>query len=237
HRLRLLQHQAAMWRAWQSGIHAVRSSGEHPRGTLRITTPGYLFHSIVDSAMAKYLERYPEVSVTVDVSDERRTLGDGTFDLALRVAEAVDEENVHHQKLASDEDIVVASPEVASRFTNAQRPEHLLQARWVLHQGLPAERVFDHPNEEPQTLSLQAAVLASTGHAMRSLTLCGAGVSILPRLLARDDLAAGRLLHLVPDWNCGRINIYAVQPRASTLSPKVARFLEILRTAVIDVVP
>ena len=64
---------------------------------------------------------------------------------------------------------------------------------------------------------------------MRNLALAGGGVTELPDFLVADDLAAGRLVHVLPEWNLSAGGIYAIYPSRKHLPARVRLFISLLR--------
>ncbi|CAH2396477.1 HTH-type transcriptional regulator PtxR [Mesorhizobium escarrei] len=58
-----------------------------------------------------------------------------------------------------------------------------------------------------------------------------AGPSVLPGFLVRDELAGGRLVQILPEWQLPSGGIYTVYPAARFRPPKVTRFVEMLVAA------
>lgn len=56
----------------------------------------------------------------------------------------------------------------------------------------------------------------------------GGGLSVLPDFLVEDDLAAGRLVHVLPGWELPSGGIYTVYPAARFRPPKVTAFVGML---------
>jgi DNA-binding transcriptional LysR family regulator len=59
----------------------------------------------------------------------------------------------------------------------------------------------------------------------------GAGLSVVPDFLVRDELSAGRLVQILPQWRLPSGDIYTVYPAARFRPPKVTRFVEMLVAA------
>ncbi|NHZ43198.1 LysR substrate-binding domain-containing protein [Massilia aquatica] len=72
-------------------------------------------------------------------------------------------------------------------------------------------------------------IVTDNAAGMRSFALAGAGVAILPESLVRDDLAAGRLLRLLPGYALPEQGVYAVYPNMRHLPAKVGMFIAFLR--------
>jgi DNA-binding transcriptional LysR family regulator len=83
------------------------------------------------------------------------------------------------------------------------------------------------------TVSARTATLAvdSTGAVLAAL-LAGAGFAILPDFMVKQDLAAGRLVHALPQWLLPDGGIHAVFPSARFRAPKVAVFIELLSSMI-----
>ncbi|TJV80347.1 MAG: hypothetical protein E5X84_35960, partial [Mesorhizobium sp.] len=71
------------------------------------------------------------------------------------------------------------------------------------------------------------SIWAAPDAAVRAL----AGLSVLPDFLVRDDLAAGRLAQILPEWRLPSGGIYTVYPAARFRAPKMTRFVEMLVAA------
>jgi DNA-binding transcriptional LysR family regulator len=61
------------------------------------------------------------------------------------------------------------------------------------------------------------------------LAVDGVGVATLSLSLVRDDVEAGRLVRLLPEWELDPIEVYAYYPSRLSASPKVRALLEFLR--------
>jgi DNA-binding transcriptional LysR family regulator len=59
----------------------------------------------------------------------------------------------------------------------------------------------------------------------------GGGLSVLPDFLVADDLASGRLVQALPDWQLPSGGIYTVYPAARFRPPKVTVFVDMLIAA------
>jgi len=64
----------------------------------------------------------------------------------------------------------------------------------------------------------------------------GAGISVLTEFTVADDIAAGRLVQLLPDWNARSVDAHAVYPARQNLPPRLSLFLDHLARA-LDPVP
>ena len=63
---------------------------------------------------------------------------------------------------------------------------------------------------------------------LREALLEGAGICLLPAFLVADDIAAGTLRLVLPEWAPEARTLYAVFPQPRTPSPKVRGFVDFL---------
>jgi DNA-binding transcriptional LysR family regulator len=73
-------------------------------------------------------------------------------------------------------------------------------------------------------MKVSGPIITSHRHVLRSAALRALGVAYGPIDFFRDDIAAGRLVQVLPDYELPRATIYAVYPAARQLSAKVKAF-------------
>ena len=73
-----------------------------------------------------------------------------------------------------------------------------------------------------------AISLDATLAAVREAVRQGAGLSVLPDFAVADDVAAGRLISVLPKWSLAAGGIYAVFPAARFRPAKVRAFVALL---------
>ncbi|RUU29506.1 hypothetical protein EOC94_11505 [Mesorhizobium sp. M6A.T.Ce.TU.016.01.1.1] len=78
-------------------------------------------------------------------------------------------------------------------------------------------------------MRMQATIAIEATPAVLAAVRAGAGLSA--DFLVRDELAAGRLVQILPEWRPPSGGIYTVYPAARFRPPKVTRFVEMLVAA------
>jgi len=68
----------------------------------------------------------------------------------------------------------------------------------------------------------------NNGNAVRSLVLEGSGIAALTDFLIDEDLQAGRLIHLLPDYEISDAGIYAVYQDQRFQQTKIRTFIDYL---------
>jgi DNA-binding transcriptional LysR family regulator len=70
--------------------------------------------------------------------------------------------------------------------------------------------------------------------AVHAVVLAGAGLSVLPDYLVAADLAAGRLVRVLPTWKLKSGGIHILLPSARYRPAKVSRFVELMARAEVE---
>ncbi|MEM7152412.1 MAG: LysR family transcriptional regulator [Myxococcota bacterium] len=224
---RFLPRARAMTEAWSEGLRDVRAAMGEPVGTLRVTASSVVDAWLVTPAVARMTARYPRLSVRLDLSDSNRDLIEDEFDLAIRVGPLVDSD-LRVRRLGVDRDVVVASPELARRLGEIERPEQLSDVPWVVHSQLPTRRRFVGPGDERLELETPGKVVLNSSSSLVYLLSEGVGVGFVPWSLAWGEIEAGRLVRVIPGWHGGEVPIHAVWGSGKFVPPKTRVFLEVL---------
>ena len=84
----------------------------------------------------------------------------------------------------------------------------------------------------PVVVPIAGPIRADNGDIIRLAALAGAGVLFQPRFIVGDDLDAGTLVRVLPDWQSAELGVYAVYPSRKHLSAKVRTFVDFLAAAI-----
>ncbi|MCD9086936.1 LysR family transcriptional regulator [Stenotrophomonas sp. SY1] len=212
-----------------AGVHAT------PRGRVRVNANVPFGHHFLLPLTPAFLARHPDVSLDITLSDEVIDLLEQRTDVAVRAGPLKDS-TLTARRLGSTRMIVVAAPAYAALHGLPQHPQqlplhNLLTTRYARAQpGWPMRQ----DNEEFSITPL-GNVQASDGEALHRLALAGVGLARLAAFQATADIAAGRLLPVLGDWNPGDIeDIHAVfVGQGGHLPQRVRAFLDFLAENVV----
>jgi DNA-binding transcriptional LysR family regulator len=202
-----------------------------PRGVIRMTCPLPLVHAYVGVMLADFMMRYPHVTVNMEATNRRVDLVSDSVDVALRVRPPpLQDSDLVMRVLAEPDQCLVASPALVSQLGFPTDPSHL--GNWPsMCLGLPQQThrwVLYGPDSALATLHHTPRFVTTDMIALRDAAVAGVGVVQLPVVMARDQLAAGLLVKLVPDWAPRREIIHAVFPSRRGLLPSVRALIDFL---------
>lgn len=225
--LALLDRAKAPLQALEASLLEVPRRDDAPSGVLRITTTADLATVVLAPVIARYLARYPEVSVELILSSEVIDMVREDCDLALRIARgALRDSTLIARKIGVLHLRLYAAPSYLARRGTPRSPAELREHDWV---ALDTIKPLPMVSREAQRkLIARRRVRCNDMFMVRALTCAGAGISVLPTFLADADVAAGSLVRVLPRWFEQPGHVYIVQPNRKHVPRKVSAFRELL---------
>jgi DNA-binding transcriptional LysR family regulator len=200
-----------------------------PAGKLRISAPVTFGTEALMPALAEYLERYPQVSVDVALSDRVVDLLEDGFEVAVRIGQLPDSALIA-KSLAPYRLMICASPEYLARRGTPGKPADLSQHECLSFSpaALTHWRLTDQDGVYPVPVSGRLQV--NHGQALRVAALHGLGIVLQPAILLEADVRAGRLVQLLPSHELPSRPMSVVYLPDRYRSPKLRSFVDFLVT-------
>ena len=228
---RFLQVAEEMLRLADHAVQVVRAR-EEPQGALVLSAPETLCSYWLPAVFRHFRKAHPRVRLVfrpAPVADFRRMVGEGVLDLAFVLEEPIAEGALHVESLFPVPMQVVAAPGHALTRARSVRALDLKGESVLLTElGCSYRNQFEH------------ALIAAGAHpgptlefasveSIKQCVMAGLGVSILPHLSIRQELARGRMKIL--RWKDPPFHVQAqVVARPDNLGrPAVRAFLEAVR--------
>lgn len=214
----------------QGAEASIGHSTQTPRGQLKLSAPVWCANRRFAEILRAYRDRYPEVVVDIRLENRKVDLAAEGFDLALR---ATREPSTHliARPLCPVPFLLVASPACLKRHGTPQGPEDLARL------GLIAPSYLNIEGMEIQGPGGKARVRSTVVMKSDDTTLsyhavhAGLGFAYLPEWLVADDVASGRLVHMLPNHSAPCPTLFAVYTSRQYLLPKLRSFIDHLRDA------
>ncbi|MBC9882609.1 LysR family transcriptional regulator [Bradyrhizobium sp. INPA01-394B] len=204
---------------------AVSKATVVPRGTLRLTAPVWMANTMFAGVLADYQAHYPEVCLDIDLSGRLVNLVEEGFDLALRATGEPDEALIA-RPITRVAFYLVAAPAFLDRAGRPTKPADLAGQN-LLHYALYPGESFSYPGQHgTETVKLHPVLRSGNETLLHMAALEGMGLAFLPKWLVANDIAAGRLVHILPDDVVFAGRLFAVYPSRKYLSAKVRTFID-----------
>lgn len=204
------------------------ATGE-PSGVLRLTAPLDYGIGVVVPAIADFMQRYRQCKVDAVLSDQTLDMMARNIELAVRVGWLTDS-HLQARRIGTFRQLLVAPPQLRARVRRLKDPQEIGQLPFVANTVLrdPLRWNFSLNEVERREVTLQASLSLDATLPVREAVLQGVGLSVLPDYAITDDLAAGRLIHVLPQWRLPSGGIHVVFPTARFRPPKVRAFVDLL---------
>lgn len=200
------------------------------RGLLRVTIPlAYGQHRLA-AIVGDYALAYPQVKLDIALSDRKLDLVEDGFDLAIRIG-ALPPSDLVARKIGSERSVVCATPAYLARHGAPQLPSDLAGHAclgYTLTGSGTEWRLENTGDGAIATIAVNGPIKADNGDILRLAALRDAGLIFQPRFIVASDLAAGRLVPVLPQWQSGELGVHAVYPSRKHLSAKVRTFIDYL---------
>ncbi|MEM5327452.1 LysR family transcriptional regulator [Paraburkholderia sp. JHI2823] len=221
HALRSLDDAKA---ALQEGQNAVR-------GKVRISATSDFGRNLLMTWLDEFRARYPDVRFALMLTDSLSNLVLEDIDLAIRFGTPQDSSLVARW-LAPNRRVLCASPEYLARCGEPHEPNDLARFDCIVigsAAGPVNEWRFTRGDEtQTYTVPLDRALESTDGEVARQWALCGYGLAVKSIWDVADDLRAGRLKTVMPEWRYPDAPLHALYHRNRFLAPRVRALLDFL---------
>jgi DNA-binding transcriptional LysR family regulator len=225
------RHCAAMMAEAEAAQDTIDRMRSEPQGTVRVSCPSSIIYFQVGEMIARFMEQCPRIEVQLESTNRRVDVIREGFDLAIRVRfPPLEDSDLVVRKLADSPQRLAASPSVLKGFSRPLVPADLAalpSLAWDPAQ-LQHEWRLDGPDGATSTIRHRPRFVTEDMVALRLAALRGAGVCQFPAFVVADDIKAGRLVDLLPDWTPRAGIVHAVFPSRRGLPPSVRVLLDFL---------
>ena len=186
--------------------------------------------------IAKFMERYPAISLELDLSPRRVDLVSENFDIAIRMGDLPDDSSLHARRVALEKIALYASPSYIARRGLPATPDDLEQhdllclasraggpQSWQLTRG---KTVWHR--------ALPARLAANSPDLLARIACEGAGIAASSDLFAELHVAKGELVRVLPEWSLPEVTGWAVFPGRRLMPAKTRAFLDMMEEMCCD---
>lgn len=206
----------------------ITSRSEAASGLLRINAPFTFGVLHLAPLWGGFRAQHPQVKLEVTLADRLVDLVDEGYDVAIRIAN-LESSTLVSKRLATTRMVLCASPQYLKRHGTPMHPSELADHDVISYSywSTKDEWHFTGPLGAV-SVKTNPCIHTNNGDTCRAAALASQGIILQPSFLVGDDLAAGTLLELMPEFRSLELGIYAVYPTRKHVSPKVRALLDFL---------
>ncbi len=227
----LLRNADSVSRAVTELKDLVRSTVQQPTGKIRVGSPPSFGAVHLAPAIQAFLDTYPDVHVTMQLDDGRSDLIAENMDLTVRIAPRLEDTSQIAYKIAVVPQVLVATDDYLNRAGRPVRPDDLKQHNCLVHtlKTPSSSWQFTDAQGHLHRVPVSGSFTSNVGEALRHLAQRHYGISLHPRYMVEELIAAGGLRIVLPAYQCEGLDIYAVIQSKRYLPYKVRLFIDHLR--------
>lgn len=209
---------------------SLRDETKHPKGHLRLSAPvDFAIHWLAP-LMPEFARQHPAISFDIDLSPQNSDLLSGRTDLAIRLG-SVNDDHLIARRIGVIHMALFAAPDYLVRHGRPTHPLDLVDHD-CLH-VLPSKQPIRWRLTDRQLKTTEVVVRGRFGlnnmSLMRYLTKQGMGIAILPIRMALENVAAGTLEAVLPDYELPSMPVNIIL--SSRLQPSSTRtFIDFVAT-------
>ena len=223
---------AAMCEAASRARAELAAELQLPSGELRLAAPaGFTQHAA--PALGQWLAAHPSLRLRLLMDDTPIDLIQARVDLALRFGNLQDSSWVARH-LGRSATVLCASPQwLQAHGKTPEHPAELAQLPWLeLSRNEEVQTDFlwhHHSTGQEYRLQVLPRMVSNHRSAVQQFCEAGLGIALLSAHDVATSLKSGMLVRLLPDWDMGMLDIWAVTASRDTLPAKVREAINVLR--------
>lgn len=185
------------------------AAGRAPRGRVRVNANVAFGNQVLLPLVPAFMAEHPELSVDLVFTDQVVDLIEERADIAIRVAPGPLRGNqLMARKIGESGVAVVASPDYLARYGKPKTPAELVKHNLI---GFNFARSVEGWPFRVDGALISIAAVGNTqvgdGEIARQLAVAGIGLARLGRFHTQAEVAAGRLVTVLEDFNAGDIEV------------------------------
>ncbi|OBV40210.1 LysR family transcriptional regulator [Janthinobacterium psychrotolerans] len=228
-----LEHAREALRWLRAGSDALAAGKDSFGGTLKIAMPSDLGRNMLLGWLDAFQRRHPKLHYQLSVSDRLADMVRQQVDVAIRYGEQDDSSLIAMPVAPANDRVLVASPAYLQQhgplLSLDDLPRHNC-LRFALEDGLHDRWTFYRlPQREQVSVQVSGNRSADDAELVRRWAVAGLGVAYKSRLDLHGDLAAGRLLALLPEVAGEAAPLHLVCMHRAQVTPVVLQLRDFLR--------
>lgn len=212
-------------------------SRSEPQGLLRVDATLGFGRRYIAPLISEFIRSHPKVDVQLQLTDRMPALTEAAFDVSIRFGCPPDA-NLFARRLLTNHRVLCAAPAYLAAHPPITVPKELARHACIVirendtaygsWQLFPTNEDGTRREHDSVRVKVGGALSSNDGESAVRWAIDGHGVLLRSLWDIGPELAAGRLCRVLPDWQSGAADVYALYPQRMHLSAKVRAFVDFL---------
>jgi len=224
----VLQHAQQVQDEVEATLALTQHRQAQPSGRLRLSMPSDFANQQMSRFLSSLIQKYPAISLELDLSPRRVDLIGENFDVAIRVGDLPDDASLAARRLAVFKVGLFAAPSYLKKRGTPTEPEALMEhdaLRLLGRNGEPSPWKLTRQQEQWEGIPPGRAT-ANSPELLTRLALNGDGILMLSDTFIQTYLDSGALVPVLADWQLPSIDVWAVFPGRRLMPARTRVFLD-----------
>jgi DNA-binding transcriptional LysR family regulator len=197
---------------------------EKPKGLVRITAAGEYAERYVAPAVARFVTKYPDVSVELEANMQVVDIVEEGFDIAIR-ASALSDSSLVARKIEQRRIMVCASPEYLNKHGRPKKPEDLRTHNCLLFPEMPWRFKY---SDRIQEIKVRGNWSSNNGRVLLAAAREGHGLVRFSEYYIEEYLKTCELELVLEEFEVDDVATWIIYPNRHQLPTRVRFLVEYL---------
>ncbi|RST49566.1 LysR family transcriptional regulator [Variovorax sp. DXTD-1] len=200
------------------------------QGLLRVGTSVAFGRRVVVPLALEYMRRHPQVQLDLSFEDRYVDLIAQGIDVAIRMGKLADS-SLGARYLGTNPWAMVAAPGYLKKHGTPKRAQDLSAHVALIYSSVVGDEFWrmHTPKGDPVTVPVSGRFRSNNLSAVLAAARDGLGIALMPRYVASESLASGKVIEVLGDHALPEQEIHAVFPSPKLVPGKVSGFVAFLQ--------
>jgi len=213
-------------------VAALSELRDKPAGTVRISAAEHVADTVIWPRLEPFLPQYPDIIVEVAVEYGMIDIVANRYDAGVRLGDQVAKDMIAVRIAPDLKMAVVGAPAYFKQHAAPLTPHDLtahncINLRLTTYGGLYAWEF--EKDGQALNVRVQGQLVYNSSRPMLRAALAGFGLACVPEDIAREHIAAGRLVQVLADWMPSFPGYHLYYPSRRQSSPALSLVIDALR--------
>lgn len=182
--------------------------------------------TILSSCVNDFMGKYDQVTVELALEERSVDIVAEGFDLAVRIGKLADSSMIA-RRIADYRYVICASPDYLAHAGEPTHPTDLPQHTCIVNSVISPSNQWEFIIDGKRTaVTVKPRARVNADAAICNMVLSGRGIGLCLLPTVEDDLASGKLVRLLQDFEAYDRSVYLVYPHSRYLAAKVRSFVD-----------